>query len=319
MATGCSGRSASVLVEYPRAERCAARGDRVCRSGRALEPPPLHGGPSRPRAVGDRPLGRGGRSSRATALADGRGGITTRITALHVLGYVALGRGELDEARAAPRGSARPRARNGRAPAPVAGPVGPGRGGPGAQATPTARPGACEEASGRRRLSRRGLSVPVRRHRRPRRPRRRRPARRAALAGGGRRPDRRCGRSPGTHAGPRPRRRSARAGRRIDRPGPRPARPRAVAGWAERGRIWEGDWAAIDLARAHLRVNRRSDAARLAAVAAATRPAARRLRPSPRRPTRCLPRWPAAGRRAPSRGRRSRRANSRSPGSSPTA
>lgn len=35
------------------------------------------------------------------ALADGRGGITTRITALHVLGYVAIGRGELPEARAA--------------------------------------------------------------------------------------------------------------------------------------------------------------------------------------------------------------------------
>jgi DNA-binding CsgD family transcriptional regulator/tetratricopeptide (TPR) repeat protein len=33
------------------------------------------------------------------ALADGRGGITTRITALHVLGYVALGRGELRAAR----------------------------------------------------------------------------------------------------------------------------------------------------------------------------------------------------------------------------
>ncbi|HEY7590712.1 MAG TPA: AAA family ATPase [Candidatus Limnocylindrales bacterium] len=35
------------------------------------------------------------------ALADGRGGITTRITALHVLGYVALGRGELRMARGA--------------------------------------------------------------------------------------------------------------------------------------------------------------------------------------------------------------------------
>jgi ATP/maltotriose-dependent transcriptional regulator MalT len=32
------------------------------------------------------------------SLADGRGGITTRITALHVLGYVDLGRGRLDEA-----------------------------------------------------------------------------------------------------------------------------------------------------------------------------------------------------------------------------
>ncbi|GIW19798.1 MAG: hypothetical protein KatS3mg065_0094 [Chloroflexota bacterium] len=35
----------------------------------------------------------------AHALADGRGGITTRITALHVLGYVALGRGDLTAAR----------------------------------------------------------------------------------------------------------------------------------------------------------------------------------------------------------------------------
>jgi DNA-binding CsgD family transcriptional regulator/tetratricopeptide (TPR) repeat protein len=35
------------------------------------------------------------------ALADGRGGLTTRITALYVLGFVALGRGELDEARTA--------------------------------------------------------------------------------------------------------------------------------------------------------------------------------------------------------------------------
>ncbi len=35
------------------------------------------------------------------ALADGRGGITTRVTALHVLGFVALGRGELSEAQTA--------------------------------------------------------------------------------------------------------------------------------------------------------------------------------------------------------------------------
>jgi DNA-binding CsgD family transcriptional regulator len=33
------------------------------------------------------------------ALSDGRGGVTTRITALHVLGYVALGRGELARAK----------------------------------------------------------------------------------------------------------------------------------------------------------------------------------------------------------------------------
>ncbi len=37
----------------------------------------------------------------AHALADGRGGVTTRITALHVLGYLALGRGDVDGARAA--------------------------------------------------------------------------------------------------------------------------------------------------------------------------------------------------------------------------
>ncbi|MBA2384034.1 MAG: AAA family ATPase, partial [Actinobacteria bacterium] len=35
----------------------------------------------------------------AHALADGRGGVTTRITALHVLGYIAAGRGELLRAR----------------------------------------------------------------------------------------------------------------------------------------------------------------------------------------------------------------------------
>jgi predicted ATPase/DNA-binding CsgD family transcriptional regulator len=39
--------------------------------------------------------------SAQAALADGRGGLTTRITALHVLGYLALGRGRFDEAEAA--------------------------------------------------------------------------------------------------------------------------------------------------------------------------------------------------------------------------
>jgi DNA-binding CsgD family transcriptional regulator/tetratricopeptide (TPR) repeat protein len=41
----------------------------------------------------------------------------------------------------------------------------------------------------------------------------------------------------------------------------------AAAGWQERGRTWEGTWAYLDLARAHLRANLRSDAARLAAQA----------------------------------------------------
>jgi DNA-binding CsgD family transcriptional regulator len=39
----------------------------------------------------------------------------------------------------------------------------------------------------------------------------------------------------------------------------------AVAGWTERRRTWEGTWAVVDLARAHLRSNQRSDAMRLAA------------------------------------------------------
>jgi DNA-binding CsgD family transcriptional regulator/tetratricopeptide (TPR) repeat protein len=41
-----------------------------------------------------------GQSLAAHALSDGRGGVTTRITALHVLGYVAMGRGDLVNARA---------------------------------------------------------------------------------------------------------------------------------------------------------------------------------------------------------------------------
>ena len=41
----------------------------------------------------------------------------------------------------------------------------------------------------------------------------------------------------------------------------------AATGWAERRRAWEGTWAWLDLARAHLRANLRSDAARLAAHA----------------------------------------------------
>ncbi len=42
-----------------------------------------------------------------------------------------------------------------------------------------------------------------------------------------------------------------------------------VADWAALGRTWEGTWALIDLARANLRSNRRADAGRIAAQAAA--------------------------------------------------
>jgi DNA-binding CsgD family transcriptional regulator len=41
----------------------------------------------------------------------------------------------------------------------------------------------------------------------------------------------------------------------------------AIAGWARLGRIWEGTWAQVDLARCHLRANQRMDAARAARVA----------------------------------------------------
>ncbi|HUQ79106.1 MAG TPA: AAA family ATPase [Patescibacteria group bacterium] len=44
----------------------------------------------------------------------------------------------------------------------------------------------------------------------------------------------------------------------------------AVTGWSARVRAWEGTWALVDLARCHLRANRRADAARVAADAGAT-------------------------------------------------
>ena len=42
----------------------------------------------------------------------------------------------------------------------------------------------------------------------------------------------------------------------------------AVQGWQDRGRVWEGTWAVLDLARTHLRSNQRSEAARVADAAA---------------------------------------------------
>ncbi|GAA4590877.1 hypothetical protein GCM10023107_17910 [Actinoplanes octamycinicus] len=94
------GSSASVLVDYDRAERWLAEGiayaDRVERfNDRHYMAAHL----AHVRwATGDFD----GAAARArAALADGRGGITTRITALHVLGYAALGRSDLAAARAA--------------------------------------------------------------------------------------------------------------------------------------------------------------------------------------------------------------------------
>jgi DNA-binding CsgD family transcriptional regulator len=41
----------------------------------------------------------------------------------------------------------------------------------------------------------------------------------------------------------------------------------AVAGWSRLGRVWEGAWAQVDLARCHVRANQRADAARMARLA----------------------------------------------------
>jgi DNA-binding CsgD family transcriptional regulator len=91
------GSSASVLVEYDRAERWLREGieyaERVERFN-DRHYMTAHLGHVR-WASGDWD---GALTEAGHALADGRGGITTRITALHVLGYVALGRGDLPAA-----------------------------------------------------------------------------------------------------------------------------------------------------------------------------------------------------------------------------
>jgi DNA-binding CsgD family transcriptional regulator/tetratricopeptide (TPR) repeat protein len=91
------GSSASVLVEYPRAERFLRAGvDHA-------ETAELWNDRHYMAAHLAHVLWATGRWAAADevarhALADGRGGITTRITALHSLGYVAMGRGELADA-----------------------------------------------------------------------------------------------------------------------------------------------------------------------------------------------------------------------------
>ena len=91
------GSCASVLVEYERADRWLGEGiehaERV-ELWNHRHYMAAHLGHVR-WARGDWP---DAERLAAHALADGRGGITTRITALHVLGYVHLGRGQLDHA-----------------------------------------------------------------------------------------------------------------------------------------------------------------------------------------------------------------------------
>ena len=92
------GSSASVLLDYPRAERSL-------RDGMAeAERLDLWNHRHYMAAHLGHVLWATGRWDEAArvarhALADGRGGVTTRITALHVLGFVALGRDELEAAR----------------------------------------------------------------------------------------------------------------------------------------------------------------------------------------------------------------------------
>jgi DNA-binding CsgD family transcriptional regulator/tetratricopeptide (TPR) repeat protein/energy-coupling factor transporter ATP-binding protein EcfA2 len=92
------GSSASVLVEYDRAERSLRQGIEYA------ELVELWNDRHYMAAHLAHVLWATGRWDAALdvarqALADGRGGITTRITALTVLGYVELGRGRLDESR----------------------------------------------------------------------------------------------------------------------------------------------------------------------------------------------------------------------------
>jgi len=92
------GSCASVLVEYERAERSLNEGIEYAERVELWNHRhymAAHLGHVR------WAVGRWDEAERlaAHALADGRGGVTTRITALHVLGYVALGRGDLERAR----------------------------------------------------------------------------------------------------------------------------------------------------------------------------------------------------------------------------
>ena len=94
------GTSASVLVEYDRAERWLREG--IAYSERTEQWNHRHYMAAHLGhvlwAVGEWD---GAVEVTQHAMADGRGGITTRITSLHVIGYLALGRGDWDAAESA--------------------------------------------------------------------------------------------------------------------------------------------------------------------------------------------------------------------------
>jgi DNA-binding CsgD family transcriptional regulator len=256
-----AGTSASVLVEYPRAERWLRDGidhaERVelwnHRHYMAAHLAHVAW------ATGDWDAAM---SVAEHALADGRGGITTRITALHVLGYVAMGRGAWDTAVAS---LAEARTLGGRmqelqrlSPAlwglaetallrgDLVEAIGITEAGFRASATvddaaylfpflvtgTRARLGAGDPLAAGRWVEEVGAVVE-----------------RLAIPGT-------------TPAVPHARGLLALAAGQT-----RQARlllERAEAGWRERGRMWEGTWVALDLARCASRTNRAADAARLA-------------------------------------------------------
>ena len=261
------GTSASVLVEYERAERWLRDGIQYA------EKVELWNDRHYMAAHLAHVLWATGRWSEAAdlarqALADGRGGITTRNVALYVLGYVALSTGELAEARASLEEAREIGLRMGElqrlapplwglAELAVAG----------GDATTAIR--LVEEALAASTVVRDAaylfpfIVTGTRAHLAAGDPL----AARRWLAASSALIDER--RIPGTqpaldHAGGLLALAEGSTGRARD------LLERAVAGWAARERTWEGTWATIDLARCHLRSNRRVDAARLAAGAAAT-------------------------------------------------
>ena len=272
------------------AERWLRRGHRVRRARPSCGTTALHGRAPRPRAAGRPATGTRAEQTAEHALADGRGGITTRITALYVLGYLALGRGELDRARQA---CSTRRSRQGESMGELQRLSPPLWGLAEAALLRGDRDRAvelCERGyAASARVQRRGVPVPVPGHRHPGAawP----PATAAAAADWvDRVRDALLGRGhPGHPAGDRPR---ARAAARCDA-GDLAAATRAWpsrgrGGWAARHRFWEGTWAALDLARAAAgrrpsRRGRGSGRARPATAAEATGRAAagrrgRRLR-----------------------------------------
>ena len=260
------GSSASVLLDYPRAERWLRDGIEYA------EQVELWNDRHYMAAHLAHVLWATGRWTAAAelasqALADGRGGITTRIMALHVLGFVALGRGELADATASLKEARSLGQRMGEL-----------------QRVSPAVWGLAEvalasgDAASAIRLADRGLAASAavrdaaylfpfvvtgtRAHLAAGDPQAARGWLAACTA-----PIRARG-IPGTelaidHAEGLLALAAGSTGQARD------TLTAVAAAWAERGRSWEGTWALVDLARAHLRSNRRADAGRIAMNAAA--------------------------------------------------